>query len=109
MQNGNFYVLYVIRNTPNMPNWDVEWQKLSPEGQVIDTIKGPLDEEEREMSFTLFTASGRATPFVVEPMSWMSSLGYLLTVRNDRYAFTMNHVDIPTIQDERSLCPGLLT
>jgi len=108
-QNGNFYVLYVVRNTPDMPNWEVEWQKLSPEGQVIDTIKVPLDEEEREMSFTLFTASGRATPFVEEPMSWMSSLGYLITGRNDRYAFTLNLSDAPPIQVERAYPPVRVT
>src|SRR5690625_1376947 len=97
-QNGNFYVLYVVRNTPDMPNWEVEWQKLSPEGQVIDTIKVPLDEEEREMSFTLFTASGRATPFVEEPMSLVSSLGYLITGIIDIYVFRLYISKLPHFQ-----------
>lgn len=87
---GNFYVKTVLRNTPDMPNWEFGWLKISPEGELVDTVKVPLDEEDRELTFVLFTASGDAHAFIKKPFTSMSALGCLITGRNDEYTFEIN-------------------
>lgn len=102
---GNFYIRNVLRHTPDMPNWEYAWLELSPGGEVVDTIRVPLDEEYREQAFVLFTASGNAYPFIEQPLSSMSPLGYLVTGRNDQYAFQLNRAGGEPIIIERDHTP----
>lgn len=102
---GNFYVRTVLRNTPDMPNWKFGWLKISPNGELIDTLKVPLDTENREQSFVLFTASGHAHAFIERPRSSLSAKGHLITGKNDQYAFKINKQNSNSISVEREFAP----
>jgi hypothetical protein len=102
---GNFYIRRVLRHTPDMPNWEYAWLKLSQEGEIVDTIHVPLDDEDREQAFVLFTASGNAYPFIEQPLSSLSPLGYLITGRNDRYSFQLNKPGMDPVLIERDHTP----
>jgi len=102
---GNFYVRTVLRNTPDMPNWKFGWLKVSPKGELIDTIRVPLDLENREQTFVLFTASGNAHPFIEWPLSSMSAKGHLITGRNDNYVLQINRPHTTPIVIERDYTP----
>lgn len=102
---GNFYVRTVLRTTPDMPNWEYGWLKISPEGELTDTLKVPLDEEDREQTFVLFTASGDAHAFIEWPLTSMSPLGYLITGRNDEYTFELNLTDPAPLKIARNFTP----
>jgi len=102
---GKFYVKTVLKNTPDMPNWKIGWLRYSPKGELIDTLRVPLDEERREMSFALFTASGRAHAFLVWPLNRLSAMGHLITGRNDEYAFQIIKPGSDPIRVERNYTP----
>ncbi|MEX0720573.1 MAG: 6-bladed beta-propeller [Balneolaceae bacterium] len=103
---GNFYVRTTIGNTSDGSNWEYGWLKINPKGELIDTIKVPLDNEVRELTFVLFTASGDAHVFVEWHLSSMSPLGYLITGSNDdEYSFELNLPDSSQQIIERNYTP----
>lgn len=102
---GNFYVKIVLRDTPDMPHWEFGWLRISPEGELLDTLRVPLDEEDREQTFVLFTASGRARAFIEMPFTSLSARGHQISGRNDTYAFEINPPDSASIKIERDFTP----
>lgn len=103
--NGNFYVKTTLKTTPDMPNWEFGWLKISPEGELVDTIRVPLDEEKHELSFVLFTASGDAHAFIERPRSSLSAMGHLITGRNNEYNFEINYTDLISKKIKRDYTP----
>lgn len=108
-ESENFYVKIVLRNTPDMPNWELAWVRASPEGVILDTLKIPLDEEEREQTFVLFTASGRAHAFIEQPFVTLSPKGHLVMGRNDKYKFELNLPNTTPKRIERDYTPVPVT
>lgn len=102
---GNFYVRSALRTTPDLPNWKFGWLKVSPEGVLQDTIRVPLDDEDRPLSFVLFTSSGDAYAFIKWPLFRMSPMGYLITGHNAEYAFELNLPDSSVKRIERDFTP----
>lgn len=92
---GRFYV------RASMPRGDAPsrrqpegWIRLSASGQVMDTISIP-EELDRAESFSIATPSGLQRPFVVEIVSAMSPLGYLITGRTDGYTLDLHRSGQP--------------
>lgn len=108
-ESENFYVKTVLRNTPDMPNWKLAWVIASSDGEIQDTLKIPFDEEEREQTFVLFTASGRAHAFIEVPFVTLSPKGHLVTGRNDTYEFELNLPDTTPKRIERDYTPVPVT
>ena len=83
---GEFYVKTRINRDPNKPNWQFGWLKVSPEGEVSDTLEVPRDEIDRPLTFVLFTAQGSNHAFISWPISTMSSEGFIVYAEdNSRY------------------------
>ena len=98
-RSGNSY----IRTTTSRGHdsrWSFGWVRVTPTGEVRDTIPIP-DDSARAQSFVLATASGYDRPFVRELVTTMSSLGYLITGRNDAYAFELHRPGAPVLRIER--------
>ena len=93
---GEFYVKTRINRDPEKPNWQFGWLKVSPNGEVIDTLEVPRDEVDRPLTFVLFTAQGDAHAFITWPRSTMSSEGYIV------YAEDNNNYKIEFLKDEKS-------
>ncbi len=102
---GSFYVQSALRISPDLPNWKFGWLKVSPEGVLQDTIRVPFDDEDRPLSFVLFTSSGEAYAFIERPLFSMSPLGYLITGHNKEYAFELNVPDSSVERIERDFTP----
>ncbi|MBD3617157.1 MAG: 6-bladed beta-propeller [Gracilimonas sp.] len=92
---GEFYVKTRINRNPDEPNWQFGWLKVSPEGEIIDTLEVPRDEVDRPLTFVLFTAQGSNHAFITEPRSTMSSENYIV------YAEDNNKYEIEFLNKER--------
>lgn len=77
-KDGEFYVKTRINRNPDEPNWQYGWIRVSPEGEVIDTLEVPRDEVDRPLTFVLFTAQGSNHAFITWPRSTISSEGYVV-------------------------------
>ncbi len=84
------------------------WIRVSPEGQVVDTIDIPQSPGSGQ-SFVLSTASGYDRPFNRDIVSTMSSRGALLTGDNQSYAFEVRRPGAPTVRIERNFDPIRIT
>ena len=96
---GRFYVRTMLGDL-HAGSREGGWIRVSPRGQVMDTIRIPSDPARSE-SFVLSTASGYDRPFVRDLVTTMSSLGYLITGRNDTYGFDLHRPDAPPLRIER--------
>ncbi len=81
--------------------------RVSPSGQVIDSVHFPLEEPTR--AFVLATPEGYRGPFVEEPCHTWSPHGYLIVGYNSRYAFDLLLPRGPVRRIERSYEPVEVT
>ncbi|MEX1212762.1 MAG: 6-bladed beta-propeller [Balneolaceae bacterium] len=98
---GNFYVKTALDFFRDISKFKLAWLRISPEGEITDTLKVPFDEVNREQSFVLFTASGRAHAFINRPINKLSTKGNLITGKNDQYVFQINQPDSFSLYIER--------
>lgn len=92
---GEFYVKTRINKDPIKPNWQFGWLKVSPNGEVSDTLEVPRDEIERPLTFVLFTAQGSNHAFINWPISTINSEGYIV------YAEDNNRYEIKLLREKR--------
>jgi hypothetical protein len=98
-RSGQFYVRASTSQSHGRLR-DFGWIRVSSAGQVRDTIPIPSDSTDGD-SFVLSTASGYDRPFDRELVTSMSSLGYLITGRNETYAFELHRPGAPVLRIER--------
>jgi hypothetical protein len=105
---GHFYV----RTSVGAPRPDGRlqfgWIRVSPTGRILDTIPIPSSPDRVE-AFVLSTASGYDRPFVRDLVTTISSLGYLITGRNETYAFDQHRLGAPVLRIERPYTPVSLS
>lgn len=101
---GHFYVRTAVGDRGRDGRLQFGWIRISPTGRILDTIPVPQDPD-RVPSFVLSTASGYDRPFVRDLVTTMSSLGYLITGRNETYAFEQHRLDAPALRIERAYTP----
>lgn len=94
---GEFFVKTTINRKRDEPNLHFAWLKISPDGEIKDTLEVPRDDVDRPLTFVLFTAQGDAHAFITWPRSTMSSEGYIV------YAEDNNNYEIEFLKDERSV------
>lgn len=102
---GNFFVLIDHKDAGSITNPAPEWAKVTPKGEVVDTLSSPVDMAERPQSFVLFTASGDAHAFTERMKTTISPMGYLITGRNDEYSFTLLYPDSTKKEIRRNFEP----
>jgi hypothetical protein len=101
---GRFYVRGTIGELHEGEDWQEGWIRVARTGQVMDTI--PIPSVPRQSgSFVLSTPSGYDRPFTRELVTTMSSLGYLITGKNDGYAFDQHRPGAPVLRIERAHRP----
>ena len=98
---GRFYVRAMIGEHMQAGERQEGWIRVSAAGRVQDTIPVPV-EPTRAASFVLSTPSGYDRPFTRELVSTVSALGYLITGRNDAYAFDQRRPGGPVLRIERA-------
>lgn len=103
--NGYFYVRRGLQFFRERNKMKYGWLKVSPQGEVVDTIRVPFDDEDRPLTFVLFTSSGDAHAFFEWPLFSMSPMGYLITGHNAEYAFELNLPDSIPKRIERDFTP----
>lgn len=105
---GITYVKAVLRDpaTPRVSGaeWDFGWVRIDAEGEVLDTLDVPARDEDGG-GFTITGHGGPYQPFTVMTLSTVSPHGYLLTVRNDRYAMHRPLQDGRILRIERDAEP----
>ena len=99
---GYMYVRTILFHPTAESSRRSAWIRVAPTGRVIDTVLVPFDSGRPE-SFVLSTPSGYDRPFVRELVTTMSSLGYLITGRNETYAFDQHRAAAPVLRIERPL------
>ena len=103
-RSGRFYVRGVIGRGGGPSSPQLGWIRVSPAGQVVDTLAIPIDSAAAP-SFVISTPSGADRPFPRELLSTVSSMGYLITGRNDTYSFDLNRPGAPVLRIERPFTP----
>jgi hypothetical protein len=102
---GQFYVKTSMRRAAGQSDdFQMGWIRVATSGSVLDTLAIPTLPE-APASFVLSTSVGYDRPFVTDLVTHMSPLGYLITGRNDRYAFQLNRIGTPALRIERSFTP----
>jgi hypothetical protein len=102
---GYFYVRRGLQFFQERNKMKYGWLKVSPKGVVEDTIRVPFDDEDRDLTFVLFTASGSAYAFVEQLLFSMSPTGYLITGINTHYSFELHWPDSSYEKIERDFTP----
>jgi hypothetical protein len=100
---GRFYIRTILGARMGDPNREEGWIRVAATGRILDTLRIPRDP--RPESFVLQTASGTDRPFTTELVTRLSSLGYLITGRNDRYAFDLHLAADRVVRIERAHSP----
>ncbi|MBD3617250.1 MAG: 6-bladed beta-propeller [Gracilimonas sp.] len=97
---GNFYlkVMFFDRNNPqsNM-NPPKAWYKISPTGELVDTLHVPQGEEDYPQSFVIFTDAGAGYPFNTQMLENFSSSGHVITAVNNQYEIVLHKEDGPVL------------
>lgn len=105
---GGSYVKTVIRDSAKPPSagepWEMGWIHFDSTGQVQDTLRIP-PENAVGGGFVLAGLGGYYRPFTVMTVSTMSSHGYLVVCRNDRYALSRSLPDGEVLRIEREVEP----
>ncbi|MFP8489763.1 6-bladed beta-propeller [Gracilimonas sp. Q87] len=103
---GNFYVKNVFfdpDNPQNNTDPPMAWYKISSDGELVDTVHVPKNEEAYPQHFVIFTDAGAGYPFNTRMMENFSPSGYIITAVNDRYEIVLHKKEQPlTIQREYS-------
>lgn len=97
---GNFYLkaMFFDRTNPqNNMNPPKAWYKISPTGELLDTLHVPQDDEDHPQSFVIFTGAGAGYPFNTGMLENFSSSGYVITAVNDRYEIVLHKEKQPLI------------
>jgi hypothetical protein len=96
------------KTTPGLRDWEFGLLKLSPDGEVIKTVRLPR-ERTAEDAFVLMTPEGPLWNFVVSTRVAWSPAGYIVCGRNDEYAIQLRSPDGTVAGTlERSMEPAKL-
>ncbi|MDZ7806013.1 MAG: 6-bladed beta-propeller [Gracilimonas sp.] len=97
---GNFYLkaMFFDRNNPqNNINPPKAWYKISPTGELIDTLHVPQSEEDFPQHFVIFTDAGAGYPFNNQMVENFSSSGFVITAVNNKYEIILHKEEQPVI------------
>ncbi|MDR9419399.1 6-bladed beta-propeller [Gracilimonas sp.] len=97
---GNFYLkaMFFDRENPqNNTNSPKAWYKISPSGELVDTLHVPQEEGDFPQSFVIFTDAGAGYPFNTRMLENFSSSGYVITAVNNRYEIVLHKEEGPVL------------
>jgi len=97
---GRFYVRTSVGPHTHDGPLQFGWIRVARTGKTLYTIPIPSSPDRVE-AFVLSTASGYDRPFVRDLVTTMSTLGYLITGRNETYAFEQHRRGAPVLRIER--------